>query len=93
MELEPERDRWQRVAREWYAKIVAEFPGHGKLRHHLELLRREVEGNKPTSLRGKAVRFKSANLLTIFRSFSMIATHPFEIACEPVLPLWSAAQA
>ena len=38
MELEPEKDRWRRVAREWYAKVVTEFPGRGKLHHHLGLL-------------------------------------------------------
>ena len=36
MELEPGKDRWRRVAREWYAKVVAEFPGRGKLHYHLD---------------------------------------------------------
>lgn len=36
MELEPEKDRWQRIPRDWYAQVVAEFPGRGKLYHHLE---------------------------------------------------------
>jgi hypothetical protein len=31
MELEPEKDRWRRVARDWYAEGVAGTPGHGKL--------------------------------------------------------------
>ena len=34
MELELEKDHWQRVAREWYTKIVPEFPGCGRLHHH-----------------------------------------------------------
>jgi hypothetical protein len=46
MELEPKKDRWQRIARDWYAKVVAEFPGRGKLHHHLGLLSREAEGEK-----------------------------------------------
>ena len=46
MELEPEKDRWRRIAREWYAKVVAEFPGRGKLHHHLGLLSREAEGEE-----------------------------------------------
>jgi hypothetical protein len=46
MELEPEKDRWRRVARDWYAKVVAEFPGRGKLHHHLGLLSREAEGDE-----------------------------------------------
>ena len=35
MGLELERDRWRRVAREWYVKVIAELPGPGKLHHHL----------------------------------------------------------
>jgi hypothetical protein len=46
MKLEPEKDRWRRVAREWCAKVVAEFPGRGKLHHHLGHLSREAEGNE-----------------------------------------------
>jgi len=46
MELEPERDRWRRIARDWYAQVVAEFPGRGKLHHHLGLLSREAEGEE-----------------------------------------------
>ena len=46
MELEPEKDRWRRVARDWYAEGVAGTPGHGKLHHHLGLLSREAEGEE-----------------------------------------------
>jgi hypothetical protein len=46
MELEPEKDRWQGIARDWYARVVAEFPGRGKLHHHLGLLIREAEGEE-----------------------------------------------
>ena len=46
MELELEKDRWRRVARDWYAKGVAGTPGHGKLHHHLGLLSREAEGKE-----------------------------------------------
>ncbi len=41
MELEPEKDRWQTVARDWSAQVVAEFPGRGKLRRYLGLHSRE----------------------------------------------------
>ncbi|KAI9463378.1 hypothetical protein F5148DRAFT_1313175 [Russula earlei] len=75
MELEPEKDRWRRIARDWYAQVVAETPGRGKLHHHLGLLSREAEGEE---LRGVYHFVKS-----------MIATHPFETARESVLPLWS----
>jgi protein SMG6 len=46
MELEPEKDRWRRIARDWYAEGVAAMPGHGKLHHHLGLLSREAEGDE-----------------------------------------------
>ncbi|KAI9433991.1 hypothetical protein H4582DRAFT_1983834 [Lactarius indigo] len=75
MELEPEKERWRRVARDWYAEGVAGTPGHGKLHHHLGLLSREAEGEE---LRGVYHFVKS-----------MIAIRPFETARESVLPLWS----
>jgi hypothetical protein len=84
MELEPEKDRWRRVAREWYAKVIAEFlaaisctiiwdfsVARQKARSYMQFT---------TSLRGKVVGFRTANFLIIFWSFSMIATHPFETA-------------
>jgi hypothetical protein len=45
---------WKRITGEellkvvpyWYAKVVTEFPGRGKLHHHLELLSREAEGDE-----------------------------------------------
>ncbi|KAI0262907.1 hypothetical protein BC834DRAFT_889594 [Gloeopeniophorella convolvens] len=80
MELEPEKDRWRTIARDWYAEGVSATPGHGKLHHHLGLLSRETEGEE---LRGVYHFVKS-----------MIAIRPFETARESVLPLWSpAAQA
>jgi protein SMG6 len=46
MELEPEKERWRNVAREWYGAGLAEQPGTGKLHHHLGLLSREVEAEE-----------------------------------------------
>ena len=54
MKLEPEKDRWRMVARDWYAEGVAGTPGHGKLHHHLGHLSCEAEGEElggATSLR------------------------------------------
>ncbi|KAI0029640.1 hypothetical protein K488DRAFT_35566, partial [Vararia minispora EC-137] len=79
-ELEPEKERWRAMAREWYGAGVADTPGAGKLHHHLGLLSREAEGEE---LRGIYHFTKS-----------MIATHPFSTSRESVLPIWSqAAQA
>ena len=38
MELEPEKERWRNIAREWYGAGLAEQPGTGKLHHHLGVL-------------------------------------------------------
>jgi hypothetical protein len=46
LEVEPEKERWRNIARDWYAAGIAEQPGTGKLHHHLGLLSREVEGEK-----------------------------------------------
>ena len=46
MELEPEKDRWRRIACDWYAKVIAEYPGRGKLHHHLGLLSCGAEGEE-----------------------------------------------
>lgn len=46
LEVEPEKERWRNTARDWYAAGIAEQPGTGKLRHHLGLLSREVEGEE-----------------------------------------------
>ncbi|KAI0063876.1 hypothetical protein BV25DRAFT_1899085 [Artomyces pyxidatus] len=80
MELEPEKERWRSIARDWYASGVATTPGNGKLHHHLGLLSREAEGEE---LRGVYHFVKS-----------MIAIRPFDMSRESVLPIWSqAAQA
>ena len=47
IEIEPEKDRWWRITRDWYAQVVAEYPGRGKLHHHhLGILSREAEGEE-----------------------------------------------
>jgi protein SMG6 len=43
LELEPEKERWRKIARDWYSSGVATMPGAGKLHHHLGLLSRELE--------------------------------------------------
>lgn len=44
MELEPEKEQWRRIARDWYGQGLAFQPGNGKLHHHLGLLCREGLG-------------------------------------------------
>ncbi|KAH6918955.1 hypothetical protein BKA70DRAFT_1458601 [Coprinopsis sp. MPI-PUGE-AT-0042] len=77
MELEPEKERWRNIAREWYGAGLAEQPGTGKLHHHLGLLSREVEAEE---LRGIYHFTKS-----------MTTLHPFSTSRENVLPVWSSA--
>lgn len=43
LNLEPERETWRAIARDWYGAGLADQPGTGKLHHHLGLLSREVE--------------------------------------------------
>jgi hypothetical protein len=46
LEVEPEKERWRCIARDWYATSLFEQPGTGKLHHHLGLLYREVESEE-----------------------------------------------
>jgi protein SMG6 len=46
MDVEPEKERWRQIARDWYGAGLAEQPGMGTLHHHLGLLEREVEGDE-----------------------------------------------
>lgn len=46
LELEPEKERWRTIAREWYAAGLADMPGTGKLHHHLGLLSRDVDNEE-----------------------------------------------
>lgn len=43
LDVEPDKERWRCIARDWYGSGIADQPGHGKLHHHLGLLSREVE--------------------------------------------------
>ncbi|KAF6764811.1 hypothetical protein DFP72DRAFT_985932 [Ephemerocybe angulata] len=77
MDIEPEKERWRNVARDWYGAGVAEQPGAGKLHHHLGLLSREVE---------------SEELRAIYHfTKSMTTLHPFMTSRESILPMWSTA--
>lgn len=46
LDVEPEKERWRNIARDWYGAGLAEQPGTGKLHHHLGLLSREVDGEE-----------------------------------------------
>ena len=50
LELEPEKERWRCIARDWYAAGLADMPGTGKLHHHLGLLSRDVESEELRSV-------------------------------------------
>jgi hypothetical protein len=80
LEVEPEKERWRNIARDWYAAGIAEQPGTGKLHHHLGLLSRDVEGEE---------------LRAVYHFVkSMTTLHPFPTSRESILSIWShAAQA
>lgn len=44
MELDPDKERWRQVAKEWFACGLAITPNSGKLQHHLGLLCRDKDG-------------------------------------------------
>ena len=46
LDVEPDKERWRKIARDWYAAGLVDTPGAGKLHHHLGLLSREVEGEE-----------------------------------------------
>ena len=46
LDVEPEKERWRGITRDWYAQGLADTPGNGKLHHHLGLLSREKEGEE-----------------------------------------------
>ena len=46
LNVEPEKERWRCIARDWYALGLADTPGAGKLHHHLGLLSREKDGEE-----------------------------------------------
>ncbi|EPQ58457.1 hypothetical protein GLOTRDRAFT_72892 [Gloeophyllum trabeum ATCC 11539] len=75
MDVEPEKERWRGIAREWYATALAEKPVEGKLHHHMGLLCREVEGEEL-----RAVYHFVKGMTTL---------HPFQTSRESILPLWS----
>ena len=98
LEVEPEKERWRNIARDWYAAGIAEQPGTGKLHHHLGLLSREVEGEE---LRGvyhfikRYFRFDlldpRAPLIFLNSLSSMTTLHPFLTSRESILSIWSHA--
>ena len=62
MQVEPEKERWRGIAKEWYAHGIADTPGAGKLHHHLGLLSREVEGEELRAVYHFVKRFVALRL-------------------------------
>ncbi|KAG8969236.1 hypothetical protein FRC03_003761 [Tulasnella sp. 419] len=75
MELEEESETWRRVAREWYARVLKNTPGIGRLHHNLGLLSRDAQGEE---LRA-AYHFVK----------SLVTSHDFEPSRESIQPLFS----
>jgi hypothetical protein len=46
LEVDPEKQRWMHIAREWYSSGLADTPGTGRLHHHIGLLSRDIEGEE-----------------------------------------------
>ncbi|KAG1756261.1 uncharacterized protein EDB91DRAFT_1091560 [Suillus paluster] len=77
MDVEPEKQRWRSIAKEWYAQGLADTPGAGKLHHHLGLLSREVDNEE---------------LRAVYHFVkSMTTLHTFSTSRESILPIWSSS--
>ena len=63
LELEPEKERWRCIARDWYAAGLADQPGTGKLHHHLGLLSRDMEKEELRSVYHFCKRYSSTQAL------------------------------
>ncbi|KAE9406452.1 hypothetical protein BT96DRAFT_1014944 [Gymnopus androsaceus JB14] len=75
LELQPEKEQWRAIARDWYGTGLADQPGTGKLHHHLGFLYREVEAEE---------------LRAVYHFVkSMVSLHPFQTSRENVLHVWS----
>lgn len=61
MELLPERDKWRNIAREWYSNGLVEYPGTGRLHHHMGFLCKEFgEGEELRGLYHFIKRYATA---------------------------------
>ncbi|PPR08027.1 hypothetical protein CVT24_010868 [Panaeolus cyanescens] len=77
LDVEPEKERWRNIARDWYGTGLTDQPGTGKLHHHLGLLSREAEGEE---------------LRAVYHFVkSMTTLHPFPTSRESILPIWAPA--
>jgi hypothetical protein len=73
MDVEPEKERWRSIAKEWYAQGLADTPGAGKLHHHLGLLSREVDNEELRAVYHFVKRFVFLSTLSA----------SFLISCSP----------
>ena len=95
MELLPEREKWRNIARQWYSNGLIEYPGTGRLHHHMGFLCKEFgEGEELRGLYHFIKRYapttpppNSPHTFTSFRS--MTTLQPFTTARESILALWS----
>ena len=94
MELPPDREKWRNIAREWYSNGLIEYPGTGRLHHHMGFLCKEFgEGEELRGLYHFVKRYASCLLEPTSRTFtffrSMTTLQPFTTARESILALWS----
>jgi protein SMG6 len=72
LEVEPEKERWRNIARDWYAAEIAEQPGTGKLHHHLGLISREVEGEELRGVYHFVKRYLNINFFHLRSSLILL---------------------
>jgi hypothetical protein len=74
LDEEPERETWRKTARDWYAQVVKETPGQGRVHHHLGLVSREAEGEEIRAVYHFIKRFSNYSYLcyTLLTLFSVL---------------------
>ena len=91
LDVEPEKERWWGILRDWYAQGLANTPGTGRFHHHLGLLR------MARSLEAYITLLKGQSWISCHRSLtdvdfpSMTTLHPFSTSMESILPVWSSS--
>ncbi|KAJ7578382.1 hypothetical protein C8J56DRAFT_868550 [Mycena floridula] len=83
--MEPEKERWRNIARDWYGMGLGEQPGTGKLHHHIGVLCREV------IVGGKVAERDEKEMLRGVYHYvkSMTTLHPFPTSRESILAFFS----
>ena len=89
LDVEPEKERWRSIARDWYAQGLADTPGTGKLHHHLGSWDGEELRSVYHFIKRCFFDFFLSLFIYLITPVSMTTLHPFPTSRESILPIWS----